>query len=218
MAMHELHECITAGLPRDEALRIYAASVNKEDTLFTFIPTLPAKLAQMRELLHDPITVDEAYALSDVLYRRQKFTDMIAWLQDEPIAWDGYFARQRFRAEQADRQLLEDLRREEEERDNGITACDSGLSPERSAELAADAKRYYLPMAKPCPNCGTPPEFLEWSRYSTPQSPRGFFCGGWNTRCRFCLQVVNDVVEVMGTSRRRLSGPPSELWKNNVTN
>lgn len=84
---------IVAGLQREDALRIYTAAVNKEDTLFSFNETLPAKLDQMRALLHDSITADEAYALNDVLYRRRRFIDMIAWQQDEPIAWDGYFAR-----------------------------------------------------------------------------------------------------------------------------
>jgi hypothetical protein len=30
-----------AGLPREEALRVYTESMNKEDTLFTFILSLP---------------------------------------------------------------------------------------------------------------------------------------------------------------------------------
>jgi hypothetical protein len=32
---------------------------------------------------------------------------MIAWLRDEPVSWDGYFAREKFRAEKAGRHLGE---------------------------------------------------------------------------------------------------------------
>jgi hypothetical protein len=60
-------EPIRSGLPREEALRIYTASVNQPDTLFSFNESLPAKLDRMRALLHDPISVDEANALNDVL-------------------------------------------------------------------------------------------------------------------------------------------------------
>jgi hypothetical protein len=102
-------EHITAGQQREDALRIYTETVNKPDTLFSYNPSLPAKLDLMRELLHDPITMDEAYALNDVLYRRRWFTDMIAWLKDEPVSWDGYFAREKFRTALADRHLREYL-------------------------------------------------------------------------------------------------------------
>src|SRR5579862_4330583 len=52
-------EHIVAGQQREDALRIYTATVNQEDTLFSFNETLPPKLDQMRALLHDPITADE---------------------------------------------------------------------------------------------------------------------------------------------------------------
>jgi hypothetical protein len=71
-------EHITAGLPREDALRIYTESVNKPDTLFGYNPSLPAKLDLMRGLLHDPITGDEAYALNDVIYRRRRFTGAVS--------------------------------------------------------------------------------------------------------------------------------------------
>jgi hypothetical protein len=34
---------------------------------------------------------------------------MIAWLKDEPVSWDGYFAREKFRTALADRHLREYL-------------------------------------------------------------------------------------------------------------
>jgi hypothetical protein len=90
---------------REDALLLYAATVNRDNTLFSNNETLPEKLKLMRSLLHDPITVCEADTLNDVLFRRQRFTDMIAWLQDDPVSWNAYFAREKVRAEEADRQL-----------------------------------------------------------------------------------------------------------------
>jgi hypothetical protein len=158
-------EPITPDLPREEALRIYTATVNHPDTLFSFNESLPAKLDQMRALLHDPISVDEANALNDVLYRRRRYVDMIAWLQDDPIAWDGYFIREKFRAEEADRQLAEYLKRQDEDWAKGIRAPSKSIRdvcPELPVEILAvlerfeesrlaDAKAAYLPKAKPCP-------------------------------------------------------------------
>ena len=127
-------------MSREAALRIYTESVNKEDTLFTFIPSLPGKLQVMSEHLNDPITGDQANALNDVLYRRTRFVDMIAWLQDEPVAWHGYFAREKFRAEEADRKLAEYLKQQDEDWEKGIGKFASTLSPEEDARRMAEAK------------------------------------------------------------------------------
>ena len=59
---------LTPGLSRDEALRIYAAPVNQEDTPSADLPSLAESLEQMRAVLSDPITSDEADALNHVLY------------------------------------------------------------------------------------------------------------------------------------------------------
>jgi hypothetical protein len=147
-------EPITSGLPREEALRIYTASVNQPDTLFSFNESLPAKLFQMRALLHDPIDVEEANALNDVLYRRRRYVDMIAWLQDDPIAWDGYFIREKFRAEEADRQLTEYFKQQDEDWAKGgnFTRWPSG---EESAVSLTEI--FGPPPTRPieCPDCGS---------------------------------------------------------------
>jgi hypothetical protein len=202
---------IAAGLPREEALRLYESSVNQADTLFAYLPSLPMKLDLMRALLHDPISADEAYALNDVLYRRLRFTDMVAWLKDEPISWDGYFVREEFRAEEADRQLIEEWRQEAEDRANGIESqreklWDMSLPPEVLAEINANSKAGYLPRAHPCPDCGTPAEFLEWSRPGV----------NWQTRCRFCLCKVDEFIDVLVTPSRRLKRPAALFKKRDV--
>jgi hypothetical protein len=96
-------------LQRQEAIRRYEASLNTPDTLFAINELLPARLDQLRTRLPDPITGDQATALNDVLYRRQPWTDLIAWLQDERLAWQNHKAREAFRADEDDRSLRERL-------------------------------------------------------------------------------------------------------------
>jgi hypothetical protein len=207
MAQLRPEENITTGMEREDALRIYAASVNQEDSLFTYLPSLPEKLNQMRGLLHDPISADEAYALNDVIYRRRRYCDMIAWLQDDPISWDGHFVREVFRAEESDRQLIEQWRKEDEDEANrgARSETNSWCTPEEAAEFRRQylegAKAEYLKFARPCPNCGTPPEFLEWYLDG----------GGLLTRCRFCLQQVSEFTLMIGTINRRLKRPAALL-------
>jgi hypothetical protein len=194
--------------------------VNREDTLFAYLPHLPEKLEQMRGLLHDPITADEAQALDDVLYRRHRYADLIAWLGDEPVSWPGYFVREEFRAVEHDRQLLAEWKKEDEDRANGIEPPMSEMAalwaavlpppdPEEIAErnpvAKAQAMEEYLPRASSCPNCGTPPEHLEWSRFHART------CGGWQTHCRFCLRQVDAFIGVMVTPARRLKRPDLSL-------
>ena len=202
-------------MSREEALRTYAESVNGENTLFIFLPTLPGKLEQMRTLLHDPITGDEAVALDDVVHRRRRYADMIAWLQDEPVSWAGYFAREEFRAEEADRQLMEQWRTEAEGRAKGIEpqrvklwdiSPDQDSLAEMREKFLADAKAEYLKFAHPCPNCGTPAEFLEWC----------YEVGVILTRCRFCLRQVDQFTEMIGTPVRRIKRPAALLRDEDV--
>lgn len=191
-------EPISTGLPREAALRIFTASVNQPDTLFSIDALLPEKLSQMRELLHDPITADEADALTDVLYKRKRFTDMIAWLRDEPVAWDGYFLRENFRAGKTDRRLAEYLKQQDEEWTRGIGKYLAKVSPEE----VASAKAACLGKARPCRQCGTPAEFLEWSWYQSPPSGWRHFSAGWKTHCNFCLHRVDLFISVAGRGRR----------------
>ena len=150
----------------------------------------------MRALLHDPITGDEAYALNDVVHRRHKYCDMIAWLSNEPVSWNGYFMREAFREEEADRLNTEYWRKKSEEKpqDSVCTAEEA----ECRRQYLAGAKAEYMKFASPCPNCGTPPEFLEWYLHG----------GALLTRCRFCLQQVNEFTLMLGTGIRALNRPP----------
>jgi hypothetical protein len=197
----KLREAIVAGSPRQEALRIYQATLNQPDTLFAIDDLLPQRLKQMRERLHDPITADEACALNDVLYRRRTFTDMIAWLRDEPVSWDGFAAREKFRDEEDDRQLEEYLKQQDELWAKGLVRTGPKLSQEELAEYA----REYIASAEAhsCPRCGTLPEHQEWYVYSDPPSCWRHSGSGVASRCKFCrLEEVNFFIGILSRGKR----------------
>jgi hypothetical protein len=200
---------ITPGMQREDALRALRECVNQPGTIFSTDFWLLPKLERLRQLLHEPITGDEAAAIVDVLYQRREMRSLIEWLEDEPVSWRGHFIRAAFRAEEVQRQRQEELRKLDEEWEKGITPLNSpdvgpGMpDPEeearRRAELLTDAKARHLPKAVPCPSCRTPPEHLEWFWYSSPPSTWENLCGraGWKTRCRFCLREVNFFIELL---------------------
>jgi hypothetical protein len=199
-------EPISTGLSREAALRIFTATVNQPDTLFSIDTLLPEKLNQMRELLHDPISADEADALVDVLYKRKKFTDMIGWLRDEPVAWDGYFLREKIPGRGGRPRLAAYLKQQDEDWARGIGKYAAKVSPEE----VAWAKAAYLGKARPCCRCGTPAEVLEWSRFHSSPSAWRHFSAGWQTHCKFCLHRVDLFISVMGRGRRPIV---PEHWK-----
>lgn len=69
------------------------------------------------------------------------------------------------------------------------------------AEHDADqARAGYLKWAKPCPNCGAPPERLSWFYFRSPEwTWQEDLCGraGWMTVCDPCHVQVDFFMEVM---------------------
>jgi hypothetical protein len=192
-------ERITAGLQRDDALRIYRATAKPPDLRFSPDYTLE-RLAQLREHLHDPVTADEAAALNDVLCRRREWVVLAAWLKEQTVSWNNYLVSEALRAAEDDRRLDEYLRGEDEKWFKGVPtaaaflALDCELTPEELVERQvanAEEKAYYLKEAKPCPRCSTPPERLEWFYYCSPPSSWRDVSMGWRTRCLSCVQEVD---------------------------
>ncbi len=106
-AWPELRECqqpmaqqkserIKAGMLREEALRIFEESVNQPGTMFSTDHWLQPKLEQLRMLLSDPITEDQASALLDVLHERHWMGDLLEWLQGPPLPWQSFFVLREF--------------------------------------------------------------------------------------------------------------------------
>lgn len=95
-AQHGNNELIKAGMSRTEALRSFQESVNHPGTMFSTDHWLQPKLEQLRGLLNDPITDDQATALADVLHERHRMRDLIDWLQGPPMPWRSFFVLREF--------------------------------------------------------------------------------------------------------------------------
>lgn len=198
MAESRADDRIRGGAPREDALRTFQEFVNRTDTIFSRDHWLLPKLDRLRELLHDPISGEEAAALLDVLYGRRYMKDLIEWLETEPMSWAGFFVYRKLLEEEKKRKRDEELRQADERWERGIPEPGIELiPPEERARMDAEdlvrARTQFLPKAKPCPRCGTPPEHLEWFRYVSRPSTWAYLCGrgGYKTRCKFCLQEVD---------------------------
>lgn len=83
---------IAAGRSVDDVLAAFRNSVNRLGTMFSTERWLLPKLDQLRSLLSDPITEDEAQALLDVLHQRRFMKDLLGWLE-APGKMGGYLHR-----------------------------------------------------------------------------------------------------------------------------
>ena len=93
------------------------------------------------------------------------------------------------------------------------------FAPLDAQEMLAEAQERFMSVAKSCPRCGTPPEHLIWSQYSSLPSTWANLCGraGWRTKCRFCEQEVDCFVTMKSwtrrQNRRKRSSPMSDKQK-----
>ncbi len=60
-------------------------------------------------------------------------------------------------------------------------------------------RRRYAARAKPCGNCGKPPDQLEWTYFQSPGLTWQLLAGrsGWMTICRACKEQVDFFLEIM---------------------
>jgi len=97
---------IEAGMPREDALRMFEKSVNQRGTMFSTDHWLQPKLERLRVLLSDPISEEHASALLDVLYERHWMSDLLDWLQGPPMPWQSFFVLREFTDTKPARQTL----------------------------------------------------------------------------------------------------------------
>ncbi len=64
--------------------------------MFSTDHSLAPKLQQLRALLSDPLTEDQATALLEVLHERHRMQDLIEWLEGPPIPWQSFFVFREF--------------------------------------------------------------------------------------------------------------------------
>lgn len=199
------------GLCVETALCLFLNACLKPDpdTLFITDRWIEPRLQSLRELLSEPITSEQAEALSDAVMKRAKLDDVIEWLADSTLSW----------------QVSHQHKKESAAKLKGIKAGEEKLEYERKfaeAEMAwktkahtpweaamrdkvfqarhdsSAAKQKYGHSAHRCPKCGSPE--VTWFYYVTPP-PRyelrrfhGF--AGWMTACERC-NVEIDFFEEM---------------------
>src|SRR5579862_873586 len=84
-------ELFSAGRSRNDALDRFRANVNLSDTIFSRDHWLIPKLEQLKDLLSDPLTQDQAAALDDVLHQRQEMRILIDWIESAPtMPWRDF--------------------------------------------------------------------------------------------------------------------------------
>jgi hypothetical protein len=137
----DLH--IAAGKSIDEALTAFRESVNQPGTIFSTDHWLLPNPDQLKSLLTDPISQDEADALLDVLYQRRWMRDLIEWAESRPVGWGDFFTHLRNMDQ-------EELRKRADERDlrraNRLDPwCNFKLFPDEAFPKISDL----------CPDCGS---------------------------------------------------------------
>jgi hypothetical protein len=137
----EVH--IAAGRSVEEALTAFRQCVNQPGTMFSTDHWLLPKLDQLKRLLTDPNTQDEAEALLEVLHQRHWMRDLLEWLERRPIGWGNYFTHKANLAQ-------EEIRKRADERDRRRGA---GLDPWGVVKLFADGT--HPKISDMCPDCSS---------------------------------------------------------------
>lgn len=181
---------IVAGRSRTEALTVFEESLNKR------VRRRMRQLKPLRLLLSDPITEDQARALVDVARCRREIEDLAAWLEYPAVTWENFPRFQAYKDEfREDRPLIQ-----------MVTALE--IDPTELDRIRAESResciKRFLPKAKPCPRCCTPPEYLDWYQYSPPGGGTGW--SGWGTRCKFCLAEIDHFDMI-----HQYCGPPRRM-------
>ena len=178
---------IAAGKSVDDVLAAFRSSVNRPGTMFSTERWLLPKLDQLRRLLSDPITEDEAQALLDVLHQRHFMKDLLEWLETRPARWADIFTY-RNKLEQ------EEVRKRADERERRRAA---GLDPYCNVKLVPDD--FHPKISDTCPDCGSsdwkPIAYGLLTEDGMEDARRGHFVAGGCTlrdAQRYCLTCFNE--------------------------
>lgn len=178
---------IAAGRSVDDVLAAFRNSVNRPGTMFSTEHWLLPKLDQLRRLLSDPVTEDEAQALLDVLHQRHFMKDLLDWLESRPASWATIFTC-RNNLEQ------EEVRKRADDRDRRRAA---GLDPYFDFKL--DMHVDHPKISDVCPDCGSsdwkPIVYGLLTEDGMEDARRGHFVAGGCTfrdAQRYCLTCFNE--------------------------
>jgi hypothetical protein len=178
---------IAAGKSVDDVLTAFRGSVNQPGTIFSTENWLTPKLGQLRRLLTEPITEDEANALLDVLHERHWMNDLLEWLESRPVSWADFFTYR-------DNLKQEELRKGADERERRRA---EGLDPYLDFKLVSDD--FHPEISNTCPDCGS----SNWKpiAYGLPtedtaeDARRGHYVLGGcvlGDACRYCFACFNE--------------------------
>jgi len=160
-ASDEITDSLSEGCPRNSAIQLFSAPFRTKGRPEHW---LVAKKAQLTSLLHDPITADEAVALSAVAHGDWTTRYLMEWLNRPSDSWDEYCTNQRRVAALAEQKAK------------------AHLAEIRDPDWA---KRTLSGGAKQCPTCNAPPQDLNWVWRQVKTG------GGWSTRCETCGKDID---------------------------
>jgi serine/threonine protein kinase len=118
LSLSTIHfEELSEGLSIEEALEAFMDGCNKNrDRLFAPRSWVNPRLSDLRKLLSDPITAEQAAALREAALKKRNLDTVIDWLRHRPMTWKQYqdmLTEQRAEEEQ---RLARERKREEQER------------------------------------------------------------------------------------------------------
>ena len=99
---HDLHE-LKSGISIDRALELFVNACNKPGTMFITEKWLGPRLTELRRLLSDPISADQAEALRDAILERCPLKEVLGWLEVHSTGWRDYQARKNWLEEESRR-------------------------------------------------------------------------------------------------------------------
>ena len=88
-------DLLTPGLSVDNALVMFKSACNKHDTLFITPSWFDWREGRLRLLLDDPITADQAQALSETVLETIHVDEVLVWLENDPVRWEEFVAEQK---------------------------------------------------------------------------------------------------------------------------
>ncbi len=176
----------------------------RTDTLFITDSWIEPRLQSLQELLSEPITSEQAEALSDSLAKRSKLDDVIEWLSDSTLSWRAFDQHKKESELKLRRIRVEEqkLKYEQKFAEAEMAWMTKANTPWEAAMRDKDfqakhdpsaAVRKYGHLAHSCPKCGSPE--VTWFYYVTPPPPyeQRMFHGlaGWMTACEGCCVKID---------------------------
>jgi hypothetical protein len=81
-----------AGMSVEDALQHFRVRVDNPEANVSADCELGPELAELRPLLSDPITSEQAVALEDVFHGRYPMKDLVEWLESPAMDWKEFFS------------------------------------------------------------------------------------------------------------------------------